>query len=1001
MDVNTTIKEISGLWQNHINRRFVIVAIRRLLLSTDRGDSEELPPGEQAPLNEKAPSGEFDPRLSSGETTNVTSLSNHLDLSDISNLNFDADREEFEMQKELQREKERDTKIQPFGMLPPAVQEPAPKNALTENRLEPLAEASGPPFDRLTVFQSAPLAYFDRESGVHKAIPLLDFKHESSIIKESVSQILGGKIEVHIETATIDRFSAYFGERQSHIMHFSCYGHPDHLTLENGYGSLQTLPVDGLTRLMAAVGSNLRVIFISSCYARSIGQAFVDDGVPHVVCCQRDERYRDPVASAFVQNFYQGLSGNKLLKQAFDGAIKSIVSSPLSRNKRRVMDKFHLLPERDDSDHYHSVPVFFAYPVPPMPQKEESVGCHQLPPIPQHFLGRELVMYVILEALRVDDIVKVSGPSGNGKDSIVSAVCDYAMERRKTFSVDDIFWLPAPDGVVPEEDTLFGDLCLCVNILKDSKDDVWDTDDTLLECRDRIEIELEDLQVVLVVDERCFGCKGAQEGMEKFISHLLNVANAKVILITSRSSDACSSLSLSTAGSKIEEANIEIGPLDFKSTAQLFGGISKFISCKGCPTAHSASEFSELLEPTFISNMPDPSVVVSQRRSYLYAQMGNGFPSAVISSAISMSKKDFIDLIGVAYRPEVFVDSLGALEKEIRRRSLQKVKAVKEKNYMRAMDLDIILEELEGMRPEFPTLEDLREEEEIMKADLADSGANRKYDAANDLKRELLTLKKKIMKEQRLVPDQSQDTDERLNEFQSQVHSMIDDADFSNGGGNGNSQTATFAVHCDNRDCSFVVYAGDVYEFEHPEEAMGVVCWSNESCELAGTSEGEKLLEYGGPELQQDISTLPVILKSPYGPVRCGTGNAVIIGPEKYGKLKAPCVLLTVGPLSPTNLEDALEDDTDSLHYIKTMLRSCYRSSLVLAKHTELQALALSLLTTRKTGQAYEQTLRVGLQTLVEEVKFSHLRDLHIMASSSKEASIVIAMMTDMGHRQV
>jgi hypothetical protein len=125
------------------------------------------------------------------------------------------------------------------------------------------------------------------------------------------------------------------------------------------------------------------------------------------------------------------------------------------------------------------------------------------------------------------------------------------------------------------------------------------------------------------------------------------------------------------------------------------------------------------------------------------------------------------------------------------------------------------------------------------------------------------------------------------------------------------------------------------------------------------------------------------------------------MGPEKYGKLEAPCVILTVGPLSPSNLEDALEDDTDSLHYIKIMLRSCYRSSLVLSKHAELQALALSLLTTRKTGQAYEETLRVGLQTLVEEVKFSHLRDLHIVASSQKEASILIAMLSDMGHRQI
>mmetsp|Transcript_22887 Transcript_22887/g.34886 ORF Transcript_22887/g.34886 Transcript_22887/m.34886 type:complete len:84 (+) Transcript_22887:3-254(+) len=83
------------------------------------------------------------------------------------------------------------------------------------------------------------------------------------------------------------------------------------------------------------------------------------------------------------------------------------------------------------------------------------------------------------------------------------------------------------------------------------------------------------------------------------------------------------------------------------------------------------------------------------------------------------------------------------------------------------------------------------------------------------------------------------------------------------------------------------------------------------------------------------------------------------------------------------------------------MLRSCYRSSLVLARHAQLQALAISLLTTRKEGQAYAHTLRLGLQTLIEEVKFSHLRDLHIVASSQKEASILIAMMSEMGYRQI
>lgn len=1008
MDVNLSVREISGLWRNRINRRFIVIAIRRLLLSREKLRMVDAETSEQSPVengSERPQSSNFEKNgnIMSGIYYEMSSTSMDPDCADPAMPN--ADQELFEIDAQIISSEE-DDKFKALAKLPSQSSSndrregSATKNGIISPKLQPLVESpDGDRFDRLTIIQSAPLAYFDRESGIHKGVPLQDFKHESALIEDSVSCAVGAKIEVSVEIGTLDRFSSFFADKESHVMHFSCYGDPEHIALENGYGSLQTLPVDGLRRLMAAVGSSLRVVIVSSCHAHSIGQAFVDAGTPYVICCQREERFRDPVVEEFLQNLYRALAQNKLLKQAFNIACNAVTASPLTKNLRMVLERFTLFPDSSDDDHFHDIPVFFTQPVSQRPKDEcgERSTAH-LPRLPQHFLGREVCMYEILEALRVADITKITGKPGNGKDSAVAAVCTYALERKNTFLLDDIFWLPALEGVHPQEDSLYGDLNLCINVLKDSREDIWETNDTLLECRERIEIELEGMQVVLVVDDRDFQYRSAQEGVGKFISHLLNVANAKVILITSQSSDAYSSISTSTAGSRIEESQIEIEPLDFKSTALLFGGISKFILSSGCPVAHSVTEFAELCEPAFVSKMPDPSLLVSQRRSDLFARMGSGFPSTVISAANSMQKKDFIELIGIANRPEVFVDSLGALENEIRRRSFQKKKAVNAMNYLRAMDLDIILEELEGMRPEFPSLEDLRGEEELMKEDLAAAVANRRYDEANDLKRELLALKKKIMKERRLLPEHDrQVANEILNEFQAQVQGMIDSSDMFT-----DVKQATFAVNCDGRDCSFVIYAGEVYDFQHPSEAMGIVCWTNESCELEGGREGAKLLECGGSGLEHDISSLPIVLESPYGPVRCGTGNAVIIGPEKYGSIEAPCVILTVGPLSPSNLEDVeLENESDSLHYIKVMLRSCYRSSLVLAKHAELQALALTLLTTRKTGHSYEETLLVGLQTLVEEVKFSHLRDLHIVASSVKEASVLIAMMSEMGHRMI
>ena len=991
MGVNTSLHEIAGLWKNQIDRRFIIVAIRRLLLSHDTESpsriEEDMPISseEQAPVSSEisqsvqgniGPQFSFSTHNEDGPSTSAQSEDSYSEA-----LNSTA-------------QAESSKNAMPDN--PPLDQQ--------EDRAQHIPvedQDSSPPFDRLTVFQSSPLAYFDRESSIHHPIPYHDFQHEANILEASLASAIGAKIDVVHETATNDRFTTFLADKEGQVMHLSCFGHPEYLTMENGFGSLHKFPVDGLERLMAAVGGSLKVLFVSSVHARSIGNAFVKAGVPHVVCCRRGQSFRDEMAMEFANSFYRGLANNKLLKQAYSAACDSISVSLMVKNDRTPLDRFALLPERPDTDPYHNVPVFFTHPVPPLPEKDEQSGLSLLPQLPQHFLGREVDMFEILEAVRADDLIRVSGEKGSGKDSVVAAVCQYMLHRRKSFQIDGIYWLPAPEGVVPDEDSLFGDLCLAINIMKDASRPTWDDDD-LLECRERIELELEDKRVLLVIDDRDFSSRAAQDSLERFVSHFLNVAAVKIILMNSvsRSSDEFSIMSESTMGSKVDETNIEIGPLDFKDAALLFGAVSKFVASSTCPAAHSAIEFAELCEPTSISKFQGKAGIDSRRRADLFERMGNGLPSKVVQAASTMSKKEFIEMITIANRPEAHVDSsLGALEIEIRRRIMQKQKVVKENNFLRAMDLDIIIEELEGMRSEFPCLEDLCEEEAAMKTELANAVDSRQYDLANDLKRDMLILKKKIMQERSLHPTQNLAPHGHLmNDIEAQVQSMMDgnaSANFEKG------QSVAFAVNCDERDCTFEIYSGSILDFDCPSEAKGIVCWTNESCELEGSPIGEKLIQYGGSALELDISSLPVVTNSPWGPVRCGTGNAVIVGPQSYGELEVPCIILAVGPLSPTNGDHVEEDEDDTLHYIRTMLRSCYRSSLVLAKHAQLQAAAISILTTRQTINAYDETLRIALQTLVEEVKFSHLRELHIIASSPKEASRLIEIMSEMKIRRV
>ena len=431
------------------------------------------------------------------------------------------------------------------------------------------------------------------------------------------------------------------------------------------------------------------------------------------------------------------------------------------------------------------------------------------------------------------------------------------------------------------------------------------------------------------------------------------------------------------------------------NTAKLYGGISNFISSSGCPAAHTASEFAELAEPPFITRISKPSSVISQRRSDLYARMGSGIPAATVAIAQGQSKKAFIELIKIANIPEVHVDTLAALEKSLERMTRERTAAIKEHNYLRVLDLDRIIEEIQEMRPEFPTLDELKMEEEVLKADLTEAIGNKNYDEAASIKKDLLLLKKKISRER---TNDNQDTTVeatgRMSEVQVQIKNMIEDVRLENV-----DQAVTFVVDgADGSKCSLVIEVGEVQDFQPTFPANGIVVWANESCSLGGNPMHDKLLEKGGPTLVNDIQSLPIVIKTGHGPVRCGTGNAVIVGPEQYGELGTPCLILAVGPLSPHNVEDAVDDETDTLHHIKMMLRSSYRSSLILARHAGLQALALSLLTTRKTGKAYRETVQIGMQTLVEEAQFCTVKQFQVMASSPHEAALLAGLMTEMGY---
>jgi hypothetical protein len=84
------------------------------------------------------------------------------------------------------------------------------------------------------------------------------------------------------------------------------------------------------------------------------------------------------------------------------------------------------------------------------------------------FLVVEVDMFEILETIQSADLIRVSGERGGAwKDSVVAAVVHAGSS--KVFQIDDIFWLPTPEGVVPDQDSLL-EIFVFINIMKGYKE---------------------------------------------------------------------------------------------------------------------------------------------------------------------------------------------------------------------------------------------------------------------------------------------------------------------------------------------------------------------------------------------------------------------------------------------------------------------------------------------------------------------------------------------------
>lgn len=212
-----------------------------------------------------------------------------------------------------------------------------------------------------------------------------------------------------------------------------------------------------------ATSGTLKLVFVSSCHSKEIGEVFIQAGVAHVVCVRCDDKVLDESSSMFSYSFYHAALTGKTVHQAFE--IARVRVSAEMRIPDNEGDKFVLL----ESSNLHAESCPLSSTNNDVPRAIEvnfhaksckcnastvhfvfsdiSVGkwvdvspsnkfSKTLPAVSESFVGREQELHALAGLVNSHRFVTIRGPPGIGKSTLSIKLAHFLADR-------NVF----PDGV--------------------------------------------------------------------------------------------------------------------------------------------------------------------------------------------------------------------------------------------------------------------------------------------------------------------------------------------------------------------------------------------------------------------------------------------------------------------------------------------------------------------------------------------------------------------------
>jgi hypothetical protein len=290
---------------------------------------------------------------------------------------------------------------------------------------------------------------------------------------------------------------------------------------------------------------------------------------------------------------------------------------------------------------------------------------------------------------------------------------------------DDIIWLPAHESAINKDDTLYFNLTRMIFLMTQATDTPCHLGGAYTVCWGRILQQLhQNTRILLVIHGSDFRSEASSLSLDYFLNDLLRVASVKVVLVGFSNFDE----GLASIGQ-----SLYIDPLDFESTILLFARLNQ---CANFSARDIIASTKALRDNA-----------ASGRRKKIYERIGAGIPSAIRKAAFDISDEELADMMRLANRKAIEIHSRAQLEEEIEIKVSEEARELTKKNFLSARDIRETIDELEGFRQSFPSLEELHEREKSLSRELDEAVASKKYDEASKMQDRLKKLQGDLSKE--------------------------------------------------------------------------------------------------------------------------------------------------------------------------------------------------------------------------------------------------------------